>query len=336
MPPAVKAYKWVTDVNGKESAYGTPLADAALLDWIVVNAPPAFAVRTPTYRDDSAEMSGFAGPRSLEIESWAGEKAFDMPASPELYGWLLALILGNVVTTGAADPWTHTFKWPSVCVLNPPSTSILEGPDCVGATADYKLYKGVIANEVSIAVQGRSTIQMGANMQHDGSETAKPAVVLPTTPFVFNKLLGGQSVFKLGPLGTENLSGDFRAFSPVIGADAVVPDTIASGIFIGEQQYGENAPTLELDFTIKGDKSHVVYGYFDAATTVKLDMLIDKGVAPARSIQWKMDSAKVVQATMVPNGNETALQCKLRAQYNVTDSGPMTIVVKNGISGYLI
>lgn len=333
-PPNAEAYAWVTNVRKKESAYGVLMADADIvMDWLVGIEPGFFSV-TPTYRDDGKEMNGFSGPTKHQIERWDGEKSMKFYFSPQVYQYLLALQLGNVAIAGSADPWIATNKWPNICTLSPASTTWLEAPLCSGFTADFLAYKGVMVEETDVTINGLSSIELAAKLICDGSQTAKPSLVLPASVYAVQQLIGANVSLKLGPLGTEDLTSDFRSAKVNIKNGLTRRNGVSAGLFSPGFNFGGNNPAPTISLTIIGDKSHVVHGYMLNKTVLKLDLKADPVLTPNRYSQWKLNQC-IVKCKEVPSGSESQLQIDIMPEWNSVDAGPMTIINATQEAAYL-
>jgi hypothetical protein len=166
----------------------------------------------------------------------------------------------------------------------------------------------------------------------DGSETAKTSFTFPTTPDAVNKLIGAMLTLKCGALGSEDLTSLVRSFKFSINAGVVEPASIGN-VNVVEWQYSGNGPTLDVEFTLKADKSHALYTAYQNKTSQILDALLQFNAN--RSVRLHC-SQGIVNAMAKPSGNEVNLDVKYLAEHNTTDSGPGTLVCKTGVAAYLI
>jgi hypothetical protein len=333
--PAVRSYKFVTKLVRKELTYAAGYLAADFVNTLVP-IEAEFSSDEPTWRDDSAEINGYAGATDADIEAWAGGRGFKCYASPEIAQFFYALQFGNVTTTGSADPYTHVNKWSNICTLNPPSFAFLEAPSCAGETANYKMRKGVCVEQVELDINGRSSVILTAQFKHDGSRTDMASVTLPSTPFIPSEhILGSMVTCKFGTLGTENLNSVFRSAKVTTKSNLTVPPSIAAGLYITEMQFGDKSPVVDMDLTIKGDANHVLYTAFLAKTVLILDLTIDCGTTPSRTLRYQAAQVLIQECKEVPSSSETQLQMKLRFLFNATDAGAMRITTTTGVSAYL-
>jgi hypothetical protein len=329
-----KAARWGVATQKKETTFATALADGILVDWYEVTEPVFHNVERE-YRNDAGTINGQLGATDDEIETQMATLPIKAQASTELATWLLALLFGRITTTGASDPFTHTLKAREICTLNPPSTSVLRGYACAGETATQDGHKGISVDSVSLTCSGKGAIELDATLKSDGSITDKSGATLPATLKTVTKLLGAHTVLKYGPLGTENITSVIRSWKLTASGGLFVPPSITAGKFVPEFHYGPENPTIDFEFTMKGDTSHVVYGYFEANTSCILDLTIDSGVTPSRSLRALLSKTKV-DSTEAKEGSERRLNNKLRVFANSTDGGYGQIIAKTGESAYLV
>ena len=90
---------------GLESTYGTAVPPA---DFIPVNAPKN--VTKPTFIGDTAWRGSMIKSYDTVLGVTHGELDWDGPVYVDTFGFLLASLLPDVVTTGSSAPYTHTFS----------------------------------------------------------------------------------------------------------------------------------------------------------------------------------------------------------------------------------
>jgi hypothetical protein len=334
--PTPRAFEWAIGQGSKETTFGVAQADGSMTHWLPVTEA-AFADLGVQYRTDAEEINGFVGETSHQEESRSATVQRKMQASVESIAWSVFMMLGNVVSSGTTPNFTHVGKWRSICTVNPPSFSFVEGLICAGSTATYWLYKGSVVDQVTVEVSGKGFVQLTITVKTDGSETAKTSFTWPASAAAVNKLVGAMLTLKCGPIGTEDLTSLVRSFKFTLNAGVTEPPSIGN-VLVTEYQYGGSNPTLEIEFTIKGDKSHTLYAAMQSGlstgtpTNQKLDALLQVN---ANSSIRLFCSKGIANATVKPSGNETNLVVKYMPEHNVTDSGPAVITAKNAIASYL-
>lgn len=338
--PTPKSFVWATAFPKKETTFGGGYATTPVYtDWPAGLAAD-FAQEEWTYSDNSSEITGAVGaPTEHTLEQKQATLSREFNCSVEVLTGFLAWALGTVTTTGSADPWTHTIKFPLPCTTNPPSFSFIELLSCAGFTATIWQYKGCTVDSIAVELSSKGYIKLTVNVKTDGSETAQTAFTAPTSQLTVRRLLGSMATLKYGPLGTETLTG-VRNIKFNIDLGLAIPPDISANTTVAQFIYGDNKPTIDVEFTIAGDKSHVLYGYAQAKTVCKLDLLIDAGVSPARSVELTM-AQTICTATVKPSGSENQITVKILEEANATDGTaanprPATFVCKTGVTAYLV
>lgn len=329
--PTPRAFEWAFGLASKETTFGTAQSDGSMIDWLSVTEAD-FAQLDVTYRTDENEINGFVGVTEHQEESRQAKVARKANASVEFIAWAIAMFFGNVTASGSTPNYTHTAKWRSICTVNGPSFSFVEGLICTGATGTYWLYKGCVINQITIEVNGKGAVVLTLDIWTDGTETAKTTFTFPTAVNSVNKLIGSMLTLKCGAAGTEDLSSLTRNYKVTLNAGIVIPPSISASTAIAEYQFGGNAPTMDVEFTIKADKSHAIYTAYQNKTAQILDALLQFN--SNRSIRLHC-SQGIVMATEKPQGNETQLTVKYVAEHNATDSGAGVWTLKTGVSSYL-
>jgi hypothetical protein len=336
MGGTIEAYRRAVCFPKKESAYGTQILDADLATWIESNDfEPAKVEKT--YRTDQNRINGTRGMTQRQLHTRTGMVPGKLDASVEVFTWLLGLGLGNITSSGSADPYTHIIKHPTLCSLYPASTSMVEGIVCAGLTGGYKLYKGMCLDKLTLEGDSRGEVKMTYSFKHDGTETAKGSFTFPTTVFAASYLIGGHlTSFKVYPNGSGALEVKDKILSWKINYDfGVVPTKAANnGVYVPKLKYSKGKPEVKIEFVYSGDKSDVVYGYSDADTLTTIDMTLDTGLVPARSINMLMNRCYIV-AEENADDVEPTLSCKVDEIESIADTGPAIWTCKTGVAAYL-
>src|SRR5215471_10617626 len=260
------SYKWLIGTIKAEGSFGVAMATADLTDWYKIKEADFSALDT-IFESDEDEINGFVGATDYTVQERRGTMARKAKASVELITWALGMMLGNVSSSGATPNYTQTIKWRNVCAVNPPSFSFIEGEDCVGQTATNWLYKGVVINTLTLEFNGKGPGALTLGLMHDGSETAQPSVIFPVAgaAYIVNKLFGYHLTVKLGPLGTEDITPILRSWKMTLNSGIVEPPSMAAGVLVPEYQYGPKNPKIDIEITVKANKAHPIYGYYQAS-----------------------------------------------------------------------
>lgn len=325
----------------KEATYATAIVDAHLLAWIPANSVdfPELGIR---YRDDAADINGKLDVTEREVEHRSGKKAWKFDASAESLLWGFGMQWGVIVMTGSGDPYTGTVKKRALCTISPPSFSYFHGLNCSGSTGTFFVRKGAVVSQQTVEIPNVGPIKQTIELMDDGSLTADTGFVVPSAPTTVKKLLGAYSVVQFGVAGSlVNLSTAKRVRHVKITSNSNIQDVEnqGGGVYVNEYQFGEKAPTIEVELTIKGDESSAEFGYFNQAVTptaLQLDITVDPSVTPARSWRFLMTSCHIIGCQQVAKGNETNLVLKIGGLYSSADTGPAQVIGKTAQPTYLV
>ena len=109
------------------------------------------------------------------------EIPFSFDAGLSTLGWCLALAFGGVTSTmvtGVAGSYSHDYFAVDLCAVDQyPSTSMVLG--FVGADESLKLVKGVIINELRIAMTEAGILEVSGTLFTDGVLTDAPTFTFP-------------------------------------------------------------------------------------------------------------------------------------------------------------
>lgn len=332
MPSAMRANKVAWSNTRVESAYGTEVLDANLTDLITVTEPDQVEIKQE-YRTDEDEINGYLGATEAEIESVEGARSFKTKGILDFIISILYLTYGNLTTTGSSDPYTHTIKQPSVCVLNPPSTSFIEGFECAGSTGTILKHEGVCVDSFTIEGNGKKAVMVTTNVKTSGLETAKASFVFPAAPAAPVKFLGSEANVQMANVGSslDDYTSTLRNWKISGNSGLVIPESAHGGLYVPEYQYGEGRPNIEFEYSLKADKSNVHWTKFREGTKVKLQFSLIRSA----SRQIVMSSANgYLTVTPGRQGNEPRLNCKFMPLHNSTDSGAVTFTAKTSTAAF--
>ncbi|MEK6323626.1 MAG: phage tail tube protein [Acidobacteriota bacterium] len=336
MGGTTEAIRTATALPNKETTFGTLMTLASLVDMYVVNSFNA-AMITPAYRTDEGKINGTRGKTRRQRETAEGQIDEPLDATSELITHGLAVGYGNDAVTGAADPYTHTIKHPVLCNLAPPSTSFLQGIVCAGLTAGYNSYKGCSLNQLVITSNGQGAIELSRQWKTDGSETAQGAATFPTAFLTLTYLLGSMATFKLYPNGggAIDVTSQLMSWKITIDFGLTKKKRANSGVFVPGWKYGKGKPAIKVEVVFAADKSDVIYGYFKNDTLLTLQLVLEPGVAPARTIQLDMSQCYV---TCKEGGDdsEPTLECSIDELEVIANQGPAIWICKTGVAAYLV
>jgi hypothetical protein len=249
-----------------------------------------------------------------------------------------SVTIATTTEGGAAGVYTHTIKFPTECVLNPPSFSMVEGLRCAGFTGTYKLITGCTIDQVDLDISSKGYINLSSSIKHTGIEQDQPSFTFPAAATQYTKLRGNKLSVFLGPAYTDEIPSNLlRNLKISVNSGLIVPPTIGGTEAIPEYQYGEKKPDITCSLSIQGDKASAYYDYFVQSrfgTRYKFKFVIEPNVTPQRRVTFTADQA-FVKAKIGKEGNETRLNLDLMFEANTTDSGPGQFAIQTDQSAYL-
>lgn len=337
MGGTTEAYRWAVSVAKRESAYGTQVPDNDLTKWFEVKDAD-FAKITKERRTNQQYINGVRGYNTFQVHSQTGMLRRRLDLSAELFTFLLAMQLGNYTASGAEDPYTHAVKHPSICTLFPNSFSLIEGIICSGLTGTQKLYKGCVVDKQEININGKLEIDHTVDIKTDGSETAKAAFSPPSSVEAVNYLLGNMCTLKLNPYAASDItiSGDqFKSMKLTISSNLEVVKTINSGLYVPKYKFKKDSPKMDIEIVVAADKSDVIYGYYTSEERLQLQLTIEPGLTPARTISLDVPECFIEDCEQGAEDIEPTLKLKIEGLDLIANSGPALWSCKTGVAAYL-
>jgi len=335
MGGTTKGIKTATALINCEAAFGVTIPIVSLVDiYVQNNFNPAKI--TPAFRTDAGRITGARGVTNRQRETAEGMLSESLDASTELIVHGLALGYGNATATGSADPWTQTIKHPSVCTSSPKSTSFLQGIECAGLTQGYKSYKGASLSKMVISMKGQGRIELTREWKLDGSEVTQAAATFPASFLSLTYLLSSHLALKLYPNGGGAITiSSSRLVSLQIEIDFGLTKRNRAGnsIYVPGWRFAGDKPSIKITFEVEGDKSDVIYGYFENDTLLTAQVVLDPGVVPSRAIT--MDMAKCYLIAEEGNDDtDPTLKCTIDEIDVIANQGPAIWSAKTGVAAY--
>ena len=171
-----------------EAMYAMAIADAAI-DKRINPREPIFINPAKEITDNQESIKGneFATDPANRSTIISQDKdiPFTVDAGLSTLGWCLALIFGGITTTSVDNPgppiitaYRHIFRMADLCVSDQfPSTSMIIG--FIGDVMSNQLVKGVILNELRIALSEPGILEVSGTLFTDGTSTTKQAFSFP-------------------------------------------------------------------------------------------------------------------------------------------------------------
>lgn len=243
-----------------QAAYGGALSDAALTYRASVDPTTNFNPAMSRFSDAGAIGHGtdFATVSLITSQDTQGTMKGKGGVDSWLLGYMLALIFGQEVVTGAASPYTHTFSIPNITTTMPCTTIYCED------TADiHRKYADMAAKSLSIDVPERGPIQasldlVGTGFYVPGSMVAPlPAIVTPSY------LLGSDFIPTITPNGgaANPLSGRTKSLSIKIDRGTAPFKSAGDGLTAKSCQAGNLK--FSVDMTIMANSTDDIEANFE-------------------------------------------------------------------------
>lgn len=321
----------------KEAAYGTAVADGAILQMYPLAEPSlAEVVKERVYDEEHIKGHEFPMDDAQMTEIWRDATVpLVFPATAEICGLLFAQAFGANNTTGAG-PYTHTITAQDGRTSDQlPSISFVQGTR--GQTATYEKYKGCIPNEVRFAVENRGRINVASTYFTDGSEADASAFSIPASFATQTPLFGKNSTFQMGNAGgaLTDFSSLLRGFEVVWNNNLSREDAhgmINDGVNLTTLRFGTRS--LSVIVRIWGSKGDAFYSSDFLSDTLK-DVEL-KVVNGSSSVTFNIDRCIIESVRDSFDDIRNVLELTLKP-FTITSSGisPIQVVVVNGISAYL-
>ena len=331
----------------KESSYGTAVGYSDI-DKRFNLREPVLVVPEKQKVDDMARLKGHEFPtdptnndiivaRNLQIP-------FSFDASLELLGILFASAMGQDSVTrrpasGDLLYYEHELKALDICVTDQyPSVSWIIGHQ--GTEESIMLAKGVIVNDLRLALEGKGWISVSGTAYGDGTYTVVPGsanYAIPTTEFPDDYIVGVNASFLSADQGGALVSkaAKLRGMELTINNNLDTEDAhgniIAAGVNLGSLRTGDRSYTLSV--TMEGHQGDEFWSDYDNDTEKTVEVTITKNAN--RSFKMSIPRCKVETITFGFDGIRSTVTVEYKMFYDTTEMSPVVFTIRNGDAGYL-
>jgi len=324
---------WLLNYAVKEATYDATVTPGAV--WHKLTGP-GLIHHTKAEETDQDEITGhpYVSEGGGTVIEDRANGSIEFKGSVDLLTYFYAMLFANVSTTGAG-PFVHVIKWPGSGVLSPFSTSVIQATDRADITNTQKEFSGVYPNSVELVIENPGSVQATVELQGSGTQIADTTTIpVIDTAVEGIRLRYEDLVMKFGP-ASEDVTSLFRRLTLRATADVRQIPLPGSGTKVGEIRYGVQAPILEGELVLKGQKGDTRYNYWANRTKIIFDMKLTSGA----------NSLQVVAKSVVPvadageiesfDGIDHRLTIPFRFEYNTTDVSPFIITGTNSVATYL-
>ena len=331
----VLSYYQESDLAASPSAqYGTPVPDTNI-DKMFEPTEPVLLALAQNRIDDAEMIKGHEFPQDTELDMVIAQDIsipFSFPLSTSLAGLLFALALGDYTVTDLGDGnYKHSNKALSVCVTDQlPSSSWILG--LVGDDNSKFRVKGLVINELKLALESAGRLTISGTAFTDGTLTAVPGYVWPTTLASDVWPLASSGDFLINGVSQKAI---LRSFDFSINNNNDLADgrsnIINSGIFLSELRLGNRS--YELSVTLDGHQGSPIWNAWLAGTVMEFDISVQYDAN--HKIVINFPKIKISQCTQRFDGIRDVLDCTIKVFYDTVDATPITIDVYNRVPEYL-
>lgn len=356
----------IATTYNKEKSYGAGVAtDLANADKNVpiANIDKRFDLREPVSLapglekvDDADRLKGHEFPSDATnkdiIVSRTMQIPFSFDASLELLGMILSNAMGvdvasavGMVNVGVTPTnyYDHVLKVGDICAIDQyPSAVWISGHE--GTSESYLLLKGVIVNDVRVALDGKGWIPVTGTAYSDGTSPVVSSVfgggawAFPSVEHPVDYITGVQADFLTANKGVgvvtkkAKLRGLEFAINNNLDVDDAQGNIIQAGIYLGSLRTGARAYTLSV--TVEGHQGDEFWQDYVADQEKVVQLTITKNAA--RAITLDFPSVTLANVTPGFDGIRSTLQFDYKMFYDNVLKSPISITIRNGDPQYLV
>lgn len=335
----------------KETTYGTAVLAANINKKYALVEP---SLLEPDFDrvDDTALIKGHEFPADVSRDIITAQSLsipFSFNSNLSLIGLMFALMTGvdSVVDVTPGIPtgvdFKHTYKAQDLCLTDqPPSTTWVLG--LTGDTASNIIASGLIPNELRIAVENRGFLPISGTAFSDGSMVKNTTFAFPAAFSDADVVVGKMLKFEIANAGVAlvDKSSIIRGFDFSLNNNLDVDDDknqVAAGLI--RKQLRPGTRSVALTATVVGHQGDAFWLDFESGQEKDVQLSVVK-TAPdvngegGRQLVIRARSTKISQIRGRFDGIRDVLDITFKLFFNVTDSSPYTVEVRNGDAAYLL
>ncbi len=319
----------------KEAAYGTPVAEASILRHFQMAEPPEAEHEVIPRSNAGAAGRDWESVDDVDAVNTSLPLAFETTGGFFFLGWLASLALGDVVTTGASDPFVHTFeRFDRETGLAIPSTTILGR--LVGTTSRVKL-PGIVVGDFFIEqARGDVAAKMGGTLMGNGENLASTFV--PEALEAEDALMIRDHLdIQIGLVAAEATVKDRWVSARFEWDGNLLPDISrvgGDGLFRTRMLIGPER-SANIILTLERDGTDTILDFWRDKTALEAFLEWDTGGSPNRQAKFRFPLCKVKAYSRGVDAGVAQETFTLAPLDNDTDP-VLDIVVQNAEAGYLL
>lgn len=327
----------------KEATYGQGMAEEHIVQKFEPNEPVILDIAQQRL-DDSATIKGYEFPKDTDLDLVVAQDIsipFSFPCSLSLAGLLYSLALGSVSTAAGsgAGHYIHTITPLDPCVTDSlPSTAWIMG--LLGDTASIDIVKGIMLNELKLALDSPGRLTLSGTAFSDGTLTAVAnpgGFSWPGTSSHLNWVLGSMGDCTLGlPPTPASIKTKLRSFEFTINNNLDLADgradVINSGKYLSNLRFGNRSYLLSLK--VEGHQGDTFWTYMTSETVLKavLTVTIDANLY----MSFTFPVLKVATVKQSFDGIRDVLDLTFKVFYDTVTSRAILVEIGNHVATYLV
>jgi hypothetical protein len=254
--------------------FAAALADAAFT-YTALMETNNFAVIDPEYESDY-QYSGKGHSFATDSRMIAVKSSADISTRVDqfLAGWFLAMVMGKVQTTGAAEPYTHTITWEEANNIAKATNLYVEDTEGLKRKfLDMCLTQLVLSGAEKGSITAKASF-LGSGRANDGALATGVPARIQHPQFLY----GSDAIISIGPVGAP-----VSMFPRVLSWEATFDRAIeeqrspGGGLYAAFLRYGN--PTCKLKLVIAADETTDVRDWAKNQTDLEVKIAIHSGAA---------------------------------------------------------
>jgi len=319
----------------QESSYGGGVADEYLTNWFQTEDPVLVETEGEESTDEE-EVKGYVGisPNGIWRKQSKGKLTIATKPNLDLLGFALKSIFANDTVTPGSGYYNHQFD-PTTTDIEAPDTFSLVTAENVNDTDTYWKHNGCAVESLKVEwsidnPDGLMTIEMMTDGEPEsGSGFSGPAA---------GDALKGTRV-RLHHLamtldGTDDVSSLLRSVTVTFQSEIKSELRVTRGSKVGEIFYGENAPNVSAEVTLKGSEGDTNWSHWNDGDEFEFDL--QGVVATHDNFQINFPLATIPRSIGKIADMENGVVPVLKFQLRPVNAGThYLLIVENDVVEYL-